>query len=460
MVSLNIPRTNRKRVVVIGGGFAGLGVVKGLRKSEYQVVLIDRNNFHLFKPLLYQVASAGLDEGDIAFPFRKVFHHWHNVFFRMAQVMRVMPKEKRIETSLGSLDYDYLVIATGSVPDFYGMTNVQRHALAMNDAVDAINIRTHLLRSFELAVTASTHAERLSLLNVVIVGGGATGVEIAGAIAEMKRYVLHKDYRDMKSFDMDIYLVEAADRLLGTMSADTSAKTYEALEKREVKIMLNSPVADYVNGRVVFRDGSSIPTCNMIWSSGVKCEPIEGIRSAGREPQGRITVDGFNRVKGMDDVFAVGDIAIGHEPDAPEEYPRLARPAISQGQQLAANLLRAAEGKPWKPYRYRNLGIMATVGRNRAFVEFPDIHYGGFAAWVTWSFVHVVFVLGIQNKVKVFWGWVWNYFLLDQPLRLIISKYHMPETAKTAAGGAPKNACTNIPSEELSPEYQTEGDIH
>lgn len=423
-MSMNVPDTDKKRIVVVGGGFGGLALIRALRKTPHQVVLIDKHNYHMFKPLLYQVASSALNVGDIAFPFRKMFHGWRDFYFRMAYIDRIDAERKTLLTTIGEIRYDYLVIATGCVPNFFGLENVRDAALAMSNITDALNIRNRVLRNFEIAVTASSDEERISRLNVVIVGGGASGVEIAGALSEMRRYVMPRDYPRLDMSHMNIYLVEGQDRLLSAMSAETSAEALAALEKKGVQVLLNKKVTDFADHRAVFEDGDTIPTYNLIWTSGVKSSAVPGIEQKDKERAGRIGVDAFNRVKGYDGIFAIGDIAAMHDdPKYPNGHPQLARVAISQGKHLSKNLAAHFSGRPMKPYRYRNYGVMATVGRNRAFVEWGKVQFGGFLAWLTWSVIHIMFLLGIQGKVKVFWGWVWNYFGHDQPIRLIIGSY-------------------------------------
>ena len=384
-MALNIPHTSKKRIVVVGGGFAGLAVIRALRRTRCQVVLIDKHNYHMFKPLLYQVASSQLNVGDIAFPFRKIFNSWKDFYFRMAYIESVDPTCKILRTTAGEVEYDYLILATGCVPNFFGIDAVKREALAMSNITDALNIRNRVLRNFELAVTAATDAERVSRLNVVIVGGGASGVEIAGALAEMRRYVMPRDYPRLDMSHMHIYLVEGQDRILAAMSEKTSAEALDTLKRKGVEVLLNKKMTDYREGQAVFDDGERIPTCNLVWTSGIKCSTIEGIDQEKPERGNRIGVDAFNRVRGYDDIFAIGDLSIMHDDLSYENgHPQLARVAISQGKHLAKNLMSSFRGKELKPYRYRNMGVMATVGRNRAFVEWKNIQFGGFVEFRTY----------------------------------------------------------------------------
>lgn len=421
MHNLNIPHTDKKRVVIVGGGFAGLNLAKKLRKcNQYQVVLIDRNNYHLFKPLLYQVASAGLDPSDVSFPFRKVFRAKKNIFFRMGRMLAVHPEQNRLETSNGSIHYDYLVIATGCVPNFFGIKDIEKYAWPMADVRDSLRIRNTMFYNLERAMIAPTDTDRQTMLNIVIVGGGASGVEIAGAMAEMRRYIVPKDYPGVDIALMHIYLIEGRDRLLANMSSKTSAGCLQVLKEKGVEVLLGISVTDYRDNQVYCSDGRVIRTANLIWTSGVKSEVIRGIENSQKEHRGRILTDNYNRIKGFENIFAIGDVAFVDDPLYPAGYPQLARVAISQGQRLAANLIALANDRPMKPYRYVPIGVLATVGRNRAFVEWGKLYLEGFWAWMVWSVIHILFLIGVQSKIKVFTGWIWNYFGKDLPVRLII----------------------------------------
>ena len=421
MHNLNIPHTDKKRVVIVGGGFAGLNLAKKLRKcNQYQVVLIDQNNYHLFKPLLYQVASAGLDPSDVSFPFRKVFRAKKNIFFRMGRMLAVHPEQNRLETSNGSIHYDYLVIATGCVPNFFGIKDIEKYAWPMADVRDSLRIRNTMFYNLERAMIAPTDTDRQTMLNIVIVGGGASGVEIAGAMAEMRRYIVPKDYPGVDIALMHIYLIEGRDRLLANMSSKTSAGCLQVLKEKGVEVLLGISVTDYRDNQVYCSDGRVIRTANLIWTSGVKSEVIKGIENSQKEHRGRILTDNYNRIKGFENIFAIGDVAFVDDPLYPAGYPQLARVAISQGQRLAANLIALANDRPMKPYRYVPIGVLATVGRNRAFVEWGKLYLEGFWAWMVWIVIHILFLIGVQSKIKVFTGWIWNYFGKDLPVRLII----------------------------------------
>ena len=421
-MSFNVPKVEKKRVVIVGGGFGGLKLANKLRKSDYQVVLIDRNNYHQFPPLIYQIASAGIEPSSISFPFRKIFQKHKDFYFRMAEVRSIFPEHKIIQTSIGKIEYDYLVLAAGATTNFFGNKNVEENAMPMKNVGEAMGLRNALLDNFERALTCATDVERQELLNIVIVGGGATGVEIAGALSEMKNFVLPKDYPDLPTSLMHIYLIEAGNRLLPAMSQESSAKVEQYLRTMGVNVLLNKMVTDYDNHRVMLKDGSSIATRTFIWVSGVAAQPIGNLSDSHLGRGRRIIVDAYNRVVGLNDIFAIGDQCIMPEGDDNWNggHPQLAQVAIQQGNLLAKNLKRMAQGKELKPFKYKNLGTMATVGRNRAVAEFSKMKFGGFMAWVLWLVVHLRSILGVRNKLIVLLNWLWNYVSYSQSLRMII----------------------------------------
>ena len=421
-MAFNLPKTGKKRVVIVGGGFGGLKLANKLRNSDFQVVLVDRNNYHQFPPLIYQIASAGIEPSSISFPFRKIFQKRSNFFFRMAEVRSVFPEQNILQTSIGKVRYDYLVLAAGTTTNFFGNKNVEEHAIPMKNVSEAMGLRNALLENFERALTCASETERQELLNVVIVGGGATGVEVAGALSEMKNHVLPKDYPDMSSSLMNIYLIEAGTRLLPAMSEQTSQHVLNYLRKMGVNVLLNKMVTDYDHHRVILKDGSQIATRTFIWVSGVAAEKITNLDGEHLGRGARIIVDEHNRVKGFDNIFSIGDQCIMPEgdPNYPGGHPQLAQVAIQQGKLLARNLKALEKGKSLKPFRYRNLGAMATVGRNRAVAEFSTMKMAGFWAWIMWLVVHLRSILGIRNKSIVLFNWVWNYFSYAQSLRFIV----------------------------------------
>ncbi len=420
-MSFNIPKSDRKRVVIVGGGFGGLKLANKLRKSDFEVVLVDRNNYHQFPPLIYQIASAGIEPSSISFPFRKIFQKRKHFYYRLAEVRSVFPEHKILQTSIGKISYDYLVLAAGTTTNFFGNENVEDEAIPMKNVSEAMGLRNALLSNFERALTCASDREKQELLNIVIVGGGATGVEIAGALSEMKNFVLPKDYPDMKSSLLNIYLIEAGDRLLPAMHPETSEKVEKYLREMGVNVLLGKMVTDYKNRCVQLKDGSTIATRTFIWVSGVAAEKVGNIDGEHLGRGRRIKVDRFNKVLGMDGVYCIGDQCIveGDE-DYPGGHPQLAQVAIQQGTLLAKNLKRMEKGKAPKPFHYRNLGAMATVGRNRAVAEFSKVRMSGFFAWLMWLVVHLRSILGVRNKIIVLFNWIWNYVSYSQSLRMIV----------------------------------------
>ena len=421
-MSFNVPQTEKKRVVIVGGGFGGLKLANKLRKSNFQVVLIDRNNYHQFPPLIYQIASSGIEPSSISFPFRKIFQSHKDFYFRMAKVRSIFPEHKIIQTSIGKVKYDYLVLAAGTTTNFFGNKHVEEVAIPMKNVSEAMGLQNALLENLERALTCASERERMELLNVVIVGGGATGVEVAGALSEMKKFIIPKDYPDLPSSLVNVYLVEAGPRLLPAMSPESSAHVEQYLREMGVNVLLNKMVTDYQDHRVMLKDGSSIATRTFIWVSGVAAQRVGNMPQASIGRGARIKVDAFNRVEGLEDVFCIGDQCIMEEgdPDWKGGHPQLAQVAIQQGRLLAKNLQRLEKGKDLKPFRYLNLGTMATVGRNRAVAEFKNIKMAGFFAWLMWLVVHLRSILGVRNKIIVLFNWMWNYFSYSQSLRLIV----------------------------------------
>ena len=420
-MSFNIAKTNAKRVVIVGGGFGGLKLANALRKTGMQVVLVDKNNFHQFPPLIYQVASSGIEPTSISFPFRKIFRKRKNFYFRMAEARSIFPDKKILQTSIGKIEYDYLVLAAGTTTNFFGNKHLEEEAMPMKTLPEAMGLRNALLGNLERSITCATEQERNELQNIVIVGGGATGVEIAGVLSEMKKYVLPADYPDMDSSQLNIFLIEAAGRLLGGMSPESSAAAEQFLRNMGVNVCLHKKVTDYRDHKVIFEDGMEIPTRTFIWVSGVKAVSIGNIPAECMGRGGRLKVDAYNRVEGLKDVFAIGDQCImTADKDYPYGHPQLAQVAIQQGKLLAENLKRIEKKKPLKAFHYKNLGSMATVGRNRAVAEFKKVKTQGWIAWILWLVVHLRSILGVRNRISVMLNWMYNYFTYDQSLRIII----------------------------------------
>lgn len=422
-MSINIQRNQKKRVVIIGGGLGGLRLAEDLYGSGMQVVLIDKNNFHQFPPLIYQIASAGIDPSSISFPFRQIFRKRKDFYFRMAEARMVDTEKKILQTSIGKIDYDYLVLAAGATTNFFGNKNIEEWAIPMKTVPEAMGLRNALLSNFERALTCATEEERQELLNVVIVGGGATGVEIAGALAEMRRYVIPYDYPDMDSSLMHIYLIEAGDRLLAGLSQESSQKAYEFLKSMGVDIQFGKMVTDYRDHKVIMKDGTEIPTRTFLWVSGIRANAMPGIDESHMGRGFRFKVDEYNRIPGVEDVFVIGDQCLQTSDAAyPNGHPQVAQVAIQQAKNLAKNLKlidKGADSSELTAFHYKNLGSMATIGRNKAVVEIGKFRSQGFFAWVLWLVVHLRSILGVKNKMMVLLNWLWKYVSYNDSIRMI-----------------------------------------
>lgn len=422
-MSINIQRNQKKRVVIVGGGLGGLRLAEDLYGSGMQVVLIDKNNFHQFPPLIYQIASAGIDPSSISFPFRQIFRKRKDFYFRMAEARMVDTEKRILQTSIGKIDYDYLVLAAGATTNFFGNKNIEEWAIPMKTVPEAMGLRNALLSNFERALTCATEEERQELLNVVIVGGGATGVEIAGALAEMRRYVIPYDYPDMDSSLMHIYLIEAGDRLLAGLSQESSQKAYEFLKSMGVDIQFGKMVTDYRDHKVVMKDGTEIPTRTFLWVSGIRANAMPGIDESHLGRGFRFKVDEYNRIPGVEDVFAIGDQCLQTSDAAyPNGHPQVAQVAIQQAKNLAKNLKlidQGADSSALTAFHYKNLGSMATIGRNKAVVEIGKFRSQGFFAWVLWLVVHLRSILGVKNKMMVLLNWLWKYVSYNDSIRMI-----------------------------------------
>lgn len=420
-MSFNIAKNNKKRVVIVGGGFGGLKLANKLKNSGFQIVLVDKNNYHQFQPLIYQIASSAMEPSSISFPFRKIFKKRKNFYYRMAEVRAIFPEKNMIQTSIGEVTYDYLVLAAGTTTNFFGITRIADEAIPMKNVSEAMGLRNALLSNLERSVTCSDECERRELLNIVIVGGGATGVEIAGALSEMKRFVLPNDYPDIPSDLLNIHLIEASNRLLAGMSTEASEHAEKFLREMGVNVQLNKRVVDYIDHKAKLEDGTDIPTRSFIWVSGVTAVGFDHMNPSWIGRGGRFKVDAFNRIEGLKNVFVIGDQCIQtSDKNYPGGHPQLAQVAIQQGILLAKNLQRMEKGKPLQPFRYKNLGSMATIGRNRAVADFKHIKMQGWLAWVMWLVVHLRSILGVRNKIFVLLNWVWYYFTYDQSMRMIV----------------------------------------
>jgi NADH dehydrogenase len=422
--NMNISKTSFPRVVIIGGGFAGLAVVNGLQNQELQVVLIDKHNYHTFQPLLYQVATGGLEPDSIAFPLRKVIKDIPNFYFRLAEVSNVNTEKRKIHTNIGKLKYDYLIIATGSSTNYFGNTNIEKYSMAMKNVPQSLNLRSLILENFEDALLTSNLEERIALMNFVIVGGGPTGVELAGALAEMKKGILPKDYPDLDIRQMQINIIQGSNRLLKTMSEKASEKSEDFLINLGVNIYKNTHVINYDGYNVETDTDLSFEACTLIWAAGVKGEIIDGLnQECVIERATRIKVDEFNRVNTYKNVFAIGDVACMDTVEHPKGHPMMAQPAIQQGRNLAKNIIAEINHKPMRPFKYKNKGSMATIGRNKAVVDLKKWKFQGVFAWFVWMFVHLFSLIGFRNKAVVFFNWVYNYIRFDRETRLIIRPF-------------------------------------
>lgn len=420
-MKINIPESSKKRIVIVGGGFGGLKLaLKLARRKEYQVVLLDKNNYHQFQPLFYQVAMAGLEPSSISFPLRKAFRKNKDVYIRVTEVKAVHPDRKQLETSLGICNYDYLVLAIGADTNFFGNEKIARLAIPMKSVSEALFLRNRILSDFEKALSITDFEERQGLMDIVVVGGGPTGVEVSGALAEMKRYVFPKDYPELNTDEIDIYLVQGGPQLLQGMSEESSRKSLEFLTELDVKVRLNTIVTDFDGEYVHMNDGETIRARKVIWAAGVTGARIKGLPDGALTRGNRIRVNRFSQVAGLEDVYAVGDIAYMEEEAYPQGHPQVAQVAMQQAAQLAKNFSNLHRGKELLPFSYKDLGSMATIGRNRAVVDLPRWKFQGAFAWLVWLFVHLFQILGVKNKVFIFLNWVWNYVTYDQSLRLII----------------------------------------
>ncbi len=415
---LNIPTTSQERVVIVGCGFAGLEIAKRLRKSNFQVVLIDKNNYHQFQPLFYQVATAGLEPRDISFPIRKIFHKQKNTFIRIAEVNIINPENRSIETSIGSISYNHLVLAQGATTSYFGLANVEKYSQPMKSVIEALEILNKILHNLEDSLVNNDLNKIDELSNIVIVGGGATGVELAGALGEMKRYVLPKDYLELDCRRIRIILLEASSRLLGGLSEISSVKAEKFLKQLGVEVIKDTQVLDYDGTTIFLKDKESIKSRTLIWAAGIKGNAIDGLSNDVNTRSLRIAVDEFHRVKGYADIYALGDIACMITDSTPYGHPQVAQVAIQSARNLARNLVNEKKGKALKPFKYFDWGTMATVGRNKAVVDLKFIKFQGIIAWFAWMFIHLRSIFGVKNKILILINWIWSYITYDQSLRI------------------------------------------
>ncbi|MEP0713199.1 NAD(P)/FAD-dependent oxidoreductase [Algoriphagus sp.] len=426
----NIPASTFPKVVIVGAGFAGLKLARKLIKKEFQVILLDKNNYHQFQPLFYQVATAGLEPSAISFPLRKIFHHAKNVIFRMAEVKYFDADQKRLVTDIGHIDYDYLVLAMGGDTNYFGSKNIEYYAAPMKTVSEALYIRNKVISNYERAINIEKVENRKYLMNVVIVGGGPTGVELAGAMAELRNTILPKDYPELSFANMKVVLIEGGPELLGPMSTEAKSHALKYLEELGVEVLLNSRVLDY-DGQIVTLNGDVfLETQTLLWAAGIKPNKIDGLSVDHYAPNGRIYVDSQSQVKDCPGVYALGDISLLIEEKYPKGHPQVAQVALQQAENLAINLIALQKGKPLKPFQYKDLGSMATIGKKRAVVDLPYLKFQGLFAWLTWLFVHLMAILGVKNRLFVFLNWSWNYLSFDPSLRLLIKPKYVRESER------------------------------
>jgi NADH dehydrogenase len=411
--------SKRTRIVIIGAGFAGLSIARSLNNTLYEVCLIDRHNYHEFQPLMYQVATARLEPSSISFPLRRVFHHTRNVRILIAEVERIDPVGKIVHTGIGEVSYDRLVIGLGCTTNFFGNKRIQSHSFPMKSVPNAMALRNRILQTFEDTMIAGD-AERQALLNFVIVGGGPTGVELSGAMAEMKKYILPKDYPGVDFSRLTIYLLEGSPNTLNAMSEPSKVKSRQYLEEFGVIVRTSTVVEDYDGETVRLKGGETIAARNVIWAAGVIGNLLEGIPATSMVKGNRLKTNRYHEVEGLDGVYAIGDIASMPTPKYPNGHPQLANVAIAQAANLARNFKRELHGKPRKEFEYRNKGTMATVGKRKAVVDLPHFSFQGFFAWLTWMFVHLMLILSVKNKLFIFFNWMMSYFANDSTLRLML----------------------------------------
>ncbi|WP_209405604.1 NAD(P)/FAD-dependent oxidoreductase [Pseudozobellia sp. WGM2] len=435
---MNIPKSSFPRVVIVGGGFGGVALAKELSGKEVQVVLLDKNNYHTFQPLLYQVSTGGLEPDSIAYPIRKILQDYKNFFFRMAELQQVVREQKIVVTNIGELSYDHLVIAVGSETNFFGNIEIEKNGMAMKSIPQSLNLRSMILENFEQALLTDNLHERDALMNFVIVGGGPTGVELAGALAEIKKGILPKDYPDLDTRRAQINLIQSGDRILKEMSEKASEKAEDFLESLGVQIWKNTRVTDYDGKKVSTKTKLEFEAATLVWAAGVKGVSIKGLDAENfLVPGNRIKVNEFNQVVGDSNIYAIGDIACIQSDTTPYGHPMMAQPAIQQGTHLGENLVRLFDNKAMQPFKYKDKGSMATVGRNKAVVDLKKYRFQGVFAWFVWMFVHLFFLIGFRNRMVVFINWVYNYIRFDREARLIIrpyqrdySKFNEPRTSK------------------------------
>jgi NADH dehydrogenase len=415
------------RIVIVGCGFGGLTLAKELSKLKAEILLVDKHNYHTFQPLLYQVATGGLEADNIAHPIRKIFRKMDHVFFRMAEVRAVLETEKKIKTSIGDLSYDYLVLAMGSTTRYFDFEPVKEQLFPLKSLTDAFNIRSQIMQNLERALVIDSPLEQQEAVNVAIIGGGPAGLELAGAIAEMKKYVLPRDFPELDLSRMHVYLFEASPKLLSVMSEEASSHAFRYLEKLGIIIRTSTPVKGYNGSHLLLQNGDSIRTDTVIWTAGVKPVLISGIEQEGYLSGKRLQVDACNRLVGSKEIYAIGDVAACHSESHPQGLPMLAPVAIQQARHLAKNFKLLLSGKPLISFTYKDKGVMATIGRKRAVVDLPKWKFQGLFAWFVWMFIHLMSLIGFRNRLRTLIDWSGSYFNYDKPLGIIIPEFKSVE---------------------------------
>lgn len=416
----------KKKIVIIGAGFGGVAIAKSLKKADATITLIDQNNYHNFQPLMYQVATGGLEPDSIAYPIRRVLRDQQNAVFRMGEVTHIDKENNKLITSFGEVQYDYLVIATGSTNNYFNFENIKDQLFTLKSIPDALNLRSFIFQNLEKALSNQT-ADTQEIMSIAIVGGGPAGVELAGALAEMKRFVLPADFPDLDLSKMRINLYEAAPNLLAAMSGESSKKTLEYMKAMDIDIHLNARVKSYENDQILLESGESFKTNTVIWTAGVKAALIDGLEDESITQSKRIKVDAFNQVVGTSNIFAIGDVC-GYDTDEnPKGLPMLAPVAQQHGKLLAKNLQNLLKDQPLESFSYFNKGVMATIGRNKAVVDLRKFKFQGVFAWWVWMFVHLMSLVGFRNKIVTFVDWMTNYINYDRPLGLIIRPFKKPK---------------------------------
>ena len=422
-MSIQFPKSEYPRVVIIGCGFGGLQLAKSLNGASFQVVMLDKNNYHTFQPLLYQVATSGLEADSIAYPIRKIFKGQKNFHFRWCEVKSVNAKNNTISTNIGEVSYDYLVMATGTTTNFFGNSEFEQKAMPMKSVTEALNLRSLILQNIEKALLANTDEERQALMNFVVVGGGPTGVELAGALSELKNHVLPNDYPELDLKQMRVILVESGNELLQAFNQTNQQRAKTYLEELGAEVRLQKGVSKFDGRTIEFKDGEKLLSKNLIWGAGIKGVLIDGFDETVINPRKRLLVNDYCQINNQTNIFAIGDVACMVQPNYPNGHPQVAPVAIQMGELVAQNLIRQKEKKPLQTFSYNDKGSMATVGRNRAVVEAGKIHFGGWLGWLVWMSLHLMLLVGFRNRIVVFINWLWNYLSYDRNIRLIIRPF-------------------------------------